>query len=156
MNLHQISSGILSHRPPRIAMLLLALAATLHWLTPLGAIPVLPSAYLPVAIGLTGFVVMMWAWWQFKRNNVAICPTDRTTRLLTTGVYRLTRNPMYLGMVMMLAAVAIWIGTLPFVAAAIAYFVIINFVFCPFEEDKLTTAFGDDYSRYRNRVGRWI
>jgi protein-S-isoprenylcysteine O-methyltransferase Ste14 len=99
---------------------------------------------------------MMWAWWQFKEHKVAICPTDETDYLITDGVYRLTRNPMYLGMILMLFAIAVFVGTLPFYVAAFLFFTIINWVFCPYEEDKLTRVFRQDYADYRTQVRRWI
>jgi protein-S-isoprenylcysteine O-methyltransferase Ste14 len=143
-------------RPPRIAMLLLAAAAALHWLTPLGRQPVVPSAWLAVVTGTAGFAIMIRAWWQFRRDSVAICPTAETDRLITDGIYRVTRNPMYLGIVLMLAGVASWFGTLPFVTAAAAWWAIIQFVFCPYEERKLESTFGAVYRDYRNRVRRWL
>jgi protein-S-isoprenylcysteine O-methyltransferase Ste14 len=67
-----------------------------------------------------------------------------------------TRNPMYLGMLIMLAGVAFFFGTLPFSAATAVYFVIIDRWFCRFEEEKLIAAFGRDYEEYRSGVRRWI
>ena len=113
-------------------------------------------AWIAAALGTVGFLVMMQAWWQFRRHAVAICPTARTDRLIIDGIYRYTRNPMYLGIVLMLTGVAVWIGTLPFVVVPIAYFTVINTAFCPYEEAKLETAFGDEYRRYQAAVRRWI
>lgn len=141
------------HRPPRIAMTLVAMAALLHLLVPLDA---LPSAPLPAAIvGGLGFAIMLRAWWLFRIENTAICPTARTTTLITRDVYVLTRNPMYLGMVMMLAAIALLAGALPFYIAAVLYFLLLNAVFCPYEEQKLRATF-DEYANYASRVRRWI
>jgi protein-S-isoprenylcysteine O-methyltransferase Ste14 len=55
----------------------------------------------------------------------------------------------------MLAAVAVWIGTLPFFAAAVGFFLIVQIAFCPYEESKLRTTFGAEYDRYANAVRRW-
>ena len=151
-----MTNKILQHRPPRIAMLFLLLATALHWLTPLGATPVFPSTILAATMGLIGFLVMLWAWRQFKDQGVAICPTEKTDCLITDGVYRYTRNPMYLGVTMMLFAVAIQVGTIPFFVAAAAFLVVIQNVFCPFEEAKLDRAFGEEYRRYAGKVRRWL
>jgi len=141
------------HRPPRIAMTLVAIAALLQLLVPLDA---LPSAPLTAAfVGSLGFSIMLRAWWLFRIENTAICPTARTTTLITRDVYRLTRNPMYLGMVMMLGAIALFAGALPFYVAAILYFLLLNAVFCPYEEQKLRATFGE-YEDYASRVRRWI
>jgi protein-S-isoprenylcysteine O-methyltransferase Ste14 len=137
-------------------MTMLGFAALLHWQTPLGEVPVMPSAWLGLGALLAGFAIMMQAWWQFRQNDVAICPTAPTQRLLTDGIYTLTRNPMYLGIVLMLSGIAIGFGTLPFVLAAIAWWAVIQFAFCPYEEQKLLNTFGNEYRRYRARVRRWI
>lgn len=84
------------------------------------------------------------------------CPTATNDRLVTTGIYRYTRNPMYLGIIGLLLAIAIHVGTLPFYLAAAVYFIVINHVFCPYEEAKLAATFGDHYNAYRNRVRRWL
>ena len=99
---------------------------------------------------------MMLAWWQFKERKVAICPTADTDYLITDGIYRLTRNPMYLGMVTMLGGVAVFFGILPFYALTIVYFILIDRWFCPYEEEKLLVTFGRDYDSYRSKVRRWV
>ena len=147
---------LLAYRPPRIAMLLLAVAATANLALPVDAIgPASLRSWGP-AVGISGFCVMMQAWWQFKRTDVAICPTAETSALITDGIYRFTRNPMYLGMVMMLAGIALIVGTLPFYVAAVTLFAILNFVFCPYEEAKLERTFGSPFRQYRIRVRRWL
>ncbi len=151
-----MNKKLIEHRPPRIAMLLLTIGGTLHLITPLGDRPLLMSSFFAASLGLFGFSIMMWAWWQFKKSQVAICPTDDTKHLITDGLYRFTRNPMYLGMLLMLVGVATWFGTAPFFAAAAAFFLIIQVVFCPYEERKLLAAFGADYSAYLIEVRRWI
>jgi protein-S-isoprenylcysteine O-methyltransferase Ste14 len=146
--------GHLVHlRPPRIAMSLVAAAAALHLLFPLTVVP--PSSVGGLLVGTAGFSLMMRAWWLFRRAGTAICPTDRASALLTGDVYGFTRNPMYLGMVMILLGFAIGFGTVPFFAAAALLFAILNFVFCPFEENRLHAAF-PAYAAYAARVRRWI
>lgn len=147
---------LLSYRPPRIAMLLLAMAATANLTFPTDAVGPASLRWWGLAIGIVGFCVMMQAWWQFKQTNVAICPTAETSALITDGIYRFTRNPMYLGMLMMLTGIAMFIGTLPFYVAASTLSAILNFVFCPFEEDKLEKAFGSRFRQYRMDVRRWL
>ncbi len=135
-------------------MLLLATAAVWHRVLPA---PAVFSARIPaLLIGTGGFAMMMWAWWQFRERQVAICPTEKTDDLITDGVYRYTRNPMYLGMTLMLAAVATGTGLVPFYASAAAFVLVIDRVFCPYEEQKLARAFGQSYLAYRRRVRRWI
>jgi protein-S-isoprenylcysteine O-methyltransferase Ste14 len=140
-------------RPPRIAMALVAAAASLHLLFPLAILQ--PSWTGGLLLGSAGFAIMLRAWWLFRRVATPICPTDHATTLLTDDVYRFTRNPMYLGMIMIVLGIAVAVGTAPFYAAAVALFGILNFVFCPFEERRLRAAF-PGFDAYAAGVRRWI
>jgi protein-S-isoprenylcysteine O-methyltransferase Ste14 len=147
---------ILDYRPPKIAQLLVLTAALLHWATPPGHLHIYANQLLGIIVGTGGFAIMMWGWWLFRKFGTAICPTAKSQHLVTSGIYRFTRNPMYLGLVGMLLAIAIVVGTVPFYLAAVAYFVVINHVFCPYEESKLAETFGDGYRSYKNNVRRWV
>lgn len=147
---------IIDYRPPKIAQLFVLIAALLHWATPLSQLHVYSNQVLGIVLGMGGFSVMMWGWWLFKKFETAVCPTAITDHLVTSGVYRVSRNPMYLGVVGMLLAIAIFVGTFPFYLATAIYFLVINNVFCPYEENKLAEAFGDAYISYKNKVRRWF
>jgi protein-S-isoprenylcysteine O-methyltransferase Ste14 len=147
---------LIEYKPPRIAMALLTFATVFHASFPAQSSYFYSSAFLSVALVSAGFAVMMLAWWQFKERKVAICPTADTDYLITDGIYRLTRNPMYLGMVTMLGGVAVFFGTLPFYAVTIVYFILIDRWFCPYEEEKLLATFERDYDAYQSKVRRWV
>ena len=147
---------MLRYRPPRIAFTLLLGAALAHaLLSPfMSGLPQAPVAGAMVA--LLGCAVMLRAWWLFRTCATAICPTAATTTLITDDIYGLTRNPMYLGIVLMLTGVALAAGGIAFYLAAIAYYLIIDTVFCPFEEEKLRRTFGTRFTHYTMRVRRWL
>jgi protein-S-isoprenylcysteine O-methyltransferase Ste14 len=146
----------IQHRPPRIAMSLLFIAIMVSVLPNLALSLHRPLYATALLIGLAGFALMIRAWWLFKTANTAICPTRQSSALVTHDVFSVTRNPMYLGMSMMLTAVALGVGTVPFYAATFAYFLILDRVFCPYEEQKARQEFGDIYKDYVRRVRRWI
>ena len=136
-------------------MLLLILAATLQWALPPVRVVLLSSSVLAICTAVAGFAIMIWAWWLFQKAETAICPTENSKVLVTSGIYQLTRNPMYLGMVLMMAGVALWFGTLPYYLATVLFFQVIS-LFCPFEEQRLISTFGEQYSGYRRTVRRWV
>lgn len=140
-------------RPPRMAMALLAAAVAIHLVFPFVVLP--PSWMLGMLVGIAGLALMLRAWWLFRMAGTPICPTEHANKLLTGDVYGLTRNPMYLGIVMMMLAFAISFGTAGFYAAAAVLFAILNFFFCPFEEDRLRASFAG-FGAYARRVRRWI
>ena len=147
---------MLTFKPPRIALSLLLVAGVLHIAMP-AFWPDLPASGVGgFLLGVLGFGVMLRAWWLFRIRETAICPTAATTVLITSDVYRLTRNPMYLGILLMLLGAALAAGSLPCYVAALAFFLIIDFVFCPYEESRLATSFGSEYAGYRRAVRRWL
>jgi protein-S-isoprenylcysteine O-methyltransferase Ste14 len=134
-------------------MFIIAAATVLHLTVPVALTP--PQWPGAVVLCVAGFAIMLRAWWLFRAVENPICPTARATILITHDVYAFSRNPMYLGMLMMLLAIALFAGTAAFYAAVIAYFLILNFVFCPFEEDRLRATFAG-YGSYESRVRRWV
>ncbi len=151
-----MQTWIIQYRPPRIALLLVLLAALTQWLLPSLPLVTRPRPLVGGLVAAAGFSLMLGAWWQFRIARTAVCPTAPSTRLVSDGVFRLSRNPMYLGMIGMLGGVAVAQGGLPFYLAVIGYFSIIQFAFCPFEERKLRETFGEEYAAYRARVRRWL
>lgn len=147
---------IINLRPPKIAQALVLVAALLHIFTPMRDMTVYSQPVAGAVLGILGFFIMMWGWSLFKNQGTAICPTAVNTYLVTTGIYRYTRNPMYLGVIIVLLGIAIYVGSIPFYLISVIYFIIINHVFCPYEEKKLVTTFGNDYLEYKNRVRRWL
>lgn len=112
---------------------------------------------LGIALVVLGVALAFWAFGLFRREDTEIQPTSETNRkLVVSGPYRLTRNPMYLGLVLVSLGIAFWVGSLPYFAVPILVFITTNFVHIPFEEAKMRRQFGADYDNYTRAVRRWI
>jgi protein-S-isoprenylcysteine O-methyltransferase Ste14 len=92
----------------------------------------------------------------FHLKGTAIIPVKPASRLVTSGIYRWTRNPMYLGMALIYAGVAILFDSLLALLLLIAVVAIIQCYVIPREEAYLERTFGNDYLAYKARVRRWI
>jgi protein-S-isoprenylcysteine O-methyltransferase Ste14 len=147
---------VIGVRPPRLALAGLGLAAIADAIAGTRLVVHAPLVVAGSLMGVAGLFLMLWAWRLFVSAKVAIRPTAETVRLVNHGPYRVTRNPMYLGLVLMLLGVAVWRGSAPYYFAALVFFAIIDRVFCRFEEAKLTARFGDEYLTYARRVRRWV
>jgi protein-S-isoprenylcysteine O-methyltransferase Ste14 len=102
-------------------------------------------------------VLPLWAFMLFRREGTEIDPVSPTNRkLVTTGPYRLTRNPMYLGLVILALGIAIWVGAWPMFLVPIAVFATTNWAHIPFEEAKMRRQFGAAYDNYVAQVRRWV
>jgi protein-S-isoprenylcysteine O-methyltransferase Ste14 len=105
---------------------------------------------------VAGAAMMLAAAGLFRRLGTNVPPSQPTKRIVTTGPYRWTRNPMYLGMALVYAGLAIgfdWpiaFALLPLVLTTIQTQVIAR------EERYLEAKFGDEYLRYKAEVRRWF
>lgn len=144
--------------PPVYLVLSIILAVVITRLHPQGVMS--PPFPLWGGIGLVmiGFVSDIPAILAFARAKTTILPTQpqKTSALVTSGLYRITRNPMYLGMVFILWGVSWYLGH-PGNYAVIALFVLVmtRFQIIP-EERALMALFGEEYADYKRRVRRWI
>ncbi|WP_036553881.1 methyltransferase family protein [Nocardioides insulae] len=95
---------------------------------------------------------------EFYRHGTTVDPVhpDRASTLVTSGPFRFTRNPMYLGMTGLLVAHAVWRGRPVAVLPAAAFVVYLDRFQIPPEEEALTANFGEDYDDYRSSVPRWL
>jgi len=92
----------------------------------------------------------------FRRRNTTLNPFGESSALVQDGLYRYSRNPMYLGMLLVLAGVALWLGRLlPFLALPV-FALVVSSQNIRKEERALEARFGNDYRRYKERVRRWI
>ncbi len=147
---------LLAYRPPRIAAFLMLVTVTLYYFSPTDTILYIPYKLIACICIINGFTIMMWAWFQFKKAETAILPTAETSVLVTSGAYRVCRNPMYLGMLLMLVGAAFFMGAVEAFFAPTAFFILMDKVFIPYEEEKLQRGFGDRWARYRKRTRRWL
>jgi protein-S-isoprenylcysteine O-methyltransferase Ste14 len=116
------------------------------------------SAHLPgISLVAISWILPVWAIILFRSEGTEVEPTSPTNRkLITSGPYQFTRNPMYLGLVILTLGIAIWVGAWPMFGAPIALFATSNWVHIPFEEAKMRRQFGAVYDDYVARVRRWI
>ena len=147
---------LLTYRPPRIALALLAVTIGLWYFSPPQTLFFMPYILVASVCIIIGFAGMILAWLQFKRSDEAVCPTAKTSRIIMYGMYRYTRNPMYLGMVLILLGASFIMGTIPSMLAPVVFFLIIDKIFIPYEEDKLQSSFGDSYNEYMMATRRWL
>lgn len=143
-------------RPPLIVGGLVGLAFFAH-LLPFTHVFEFKIMDLGIVFCAGGTGVLLWAFFLFKKHGNDVLPTaPKAALLLTKGPYMFTRNPMYVGMVVIMLGIALLFGTLPFFVAAALFYFILNSAHIPFEEHKLENQFGETYRAYMKRTRRWI
>jgi len=142
--------------PPILMLILLTAMLVLHRLHPpaaaLGAIGT-PAGLLLLALGVAGLV---GARLQFRRSASEIMTFGEPRNMVTAGLLRFSRNPMYLSMLIILVGTAAMIDLWCAFAAPLLFFSAANWWYIPFEERAAAAAFGDEYRSYRQHVRRWL
>ena len=142
--------------PPPIWALLFVLAA---WLAGRAlALPILFQHTLAGwAVFALGFLVSASGRLAFAKAGTEVIPVSKKNSVLVeTGPFRFTRNPMYLGILIAAAGLSIVIGTAAAYLAPVAFFLLVNFISIPYEEEKMERQFGDSFRDYKARVRRWF
>lgn len=145
--------------PPPIAAVLVGAAM---WATAY----LLPAVHFTIpfrsiisgACGALGLMVALLGFWAFRRAKTTVSPVnpEKASSLVTGGIYRYTRNPMYVGLTALLVSWAIRLSV-PWVFLGPVAFVLFTtrFQIIP-EERVMSSKFGRGYDQYRNRVRRWL
>lgn len=149
--------------PQRLPPLALALVvAASMW----GAARLWPPAqgrphlpWLALAMAALGAVVCALGLVEFRRLHTTVNPTRpmQASALVTSGIYRVSRNPMYLGFLLMLVAWGVYLSHAPaLLLGPTAWLLYMNHFQIVAEEQALAAKFGEEYRRYRDRVRRWL
>jgi len=114
------------------------------------------SHFVGLTIAVIGFAVLMYCVWIFPfLGQGTISPLDPTQKLVTTGIYQYSRNPMYIGAVVLLIGEAIFYRSPLLAGYTCLIFLAFNLFIIFHEEPRLKRAFGDQYDEYRQQVRRW-
>ena len=144
--------------PPLVVVAAAALMAGLAYAFPGAAIDMPARAVLAVVLAGIGGLCIGAGITEFRRHETTIDPREpqRSSSLVDTGIYRFTRNPMYLGFLVILTGWAVYLGNLlPFIVLSLYVLYLGKYQIEP-EERFLAAKFGEHYDAYRRKVRRWI
>jgi protein-S-isoprenylcysteine O-methyltransferase Ste14 len=143
--------------PPVWMVIYLIIAGVVSAYYPWKAVANLTMIPLGVLLIALGLGVAFWAVSLFRREGTEINPTSESNKkLVVSGPFRFTRNPMYLALVLFSLGIAFVVGSLPMFAVPLLVFATANFVHIPFEEAKMRRQFGPSFDDYTRRTRRWI
>lgn len=116
-----------------------------------------PLAFLAFPLWGIGIVMLLWCFWDFLvKGRGTPAPIDPPKELVATGFYRYVRNPMYVGVLLILVGHFLWFGSLWMIAYAALALVIVHLFVTGYEEPTLKKKFGEAYEDYLKKVPRWI
>ena len=142
--------------PPLVAVFFIVLAYFLGRFIPLSFTVPLVLRYLGLALAFVGFLLGIGAFMEFRRARTTVDPHGTTKHLVTSGIYRFTRNPIYLGFLSMVIGLPLISGLIWGLVLAPFYMMTMSRLVIEREEAYLERKFKGEYTDYTSRVRRWL
>jgi protein-S-isoprenylcysteine O-methyltransferase Ste14 len=142
--------------PPVVALMFIVIA---YFLGRFAALPFSAPTivrYIGLALTFVGFLLGVSALIEFRKARTTLDPHGSAKHLITSGVYRFTRNPIYLGFLLMVIGLPLNSGLYWGIVLAPFYVFIMNRLLIQHEEAYLERKFGKAYTGYTSRVRRWL
>ncbi|MDO4251075.1 MAG: isoprenylcysteine carboxylmethyltransferase family protein [Moraxella sp.] len=113
---------------------------------------------IAISVMALGMMIITMAVWQFKQAKTTVNPMtpNQSNKIVNTGIFSVSRNPMYLGMTIILIGVAIYLGELMAFIWVIGFVLYMTKFQIKPEERILSEKFGDEFKQYCQAVRRWI
>ena len=142
--------------PPILALLHIIAAFLLARFVPLPFAVPLILEYTGFALVVVGFLFGLGAAVAFRRARTTLDPHRSVSSLVTTGIYRFSRNPIYFGFLLMVIGIPLNAGTYWGVILAPIFILLCSWLVVEREEAYLEKKFGATYTSYKSRVRRWL
>jgi protein-S-isoprenylcysteine O-methyltransferase Ste14 len=145
--------------PPPVVAALMAMAMWgIASIAPLVEVPTLLRVCVAIAIALAGGAFSLAGIMSFRRARTTVNPMkpEAATSLVSSGIYRITRNPMYVGLMFVLVAWAAFLSSAWSLLGPLAFLLYISRFQIRPEERVLSELFGAEYSAYKARVRQWL
>jgi protein-S-isoprenylcysteine O-methyltransferase Ste14 len=144
--------------PPAVALLVAMIMWLASWAVPALQFEMPARRGIAACVALVGVAVSIAGVVSFRRMRTTVNPRkpESASLLVMSGLYRISRNPMYVGILLVLLAWAVWLANvMAFVITPAFVLYISRFQIRP-EEAALAKMFGEEYAVYRSRVRRWL
>src|SRR5687767_2483330 len=142
--------------PPLFVLLCLLSMLAIHLLLRSNQLILYPLNLVGIVFIVTGLIMVIWVGRYFKKVATQIHTFKTPVKLVTQGLFKYTRNPIYLGFTILLLGFAALFGTWVSFIFPLLFLIVANFWYIPIEEKNMTKIFGNAYRSYRSKVKRWI
>ena len=142
--------------PPTYFLGAIILSVALHFLLPVQQLLAFPWRLIGLAPLVAGIVLNLLADQAFKKHDTTVKPFQKSSTLVTGGAFAISRNPMYLGMTLILFGIAFLLGSATPFIPVLLFALVIDRSFIVVEDRMLEDTFGAQFREYRERVRRWI
>ena len=151
-----MSQGKRTIMPPVWFLMSVAAMLLLAWVEPWGVVDTGALGWAGLGMSGLALLTIVLIGQQYRREGITIIPFHEPPKLMIGGLFRLSRNPIYLCFVIALGGWALFLGALSPWIIVIAYAVLLHYWFILPEETMLGRLFGAVYEQYRQQVNRWL
>lgn len=141
--------------PPVFILVCLVLMVLFYYILPDFNIISFPFNMIGILVAIAGFVIMNIARDLFKKHSTSFM-YDKSSHMITDGIFSKTRNPMYIGMFLMVLGIGICFTNLFSIITSLLFLFLVNFISIPFEEKMMYDTFGQEFLDYKKDVPRWL
>lgn len=142
--------------PPTLFIVCIASMVCLWWLLPMAQFWGWPLGLIGLLPFAGGLAVAKHGSDIFEKKGTNIETFDAPDLLITNGIYKHSRNPMYLGFVLSLTGIFIILGTLSSLLVVLLFIAITDRWYIAYEEAAMADVFGEDYAMYKSQTRRWV
>jgi protein-S-isoprenylcysteine O-methyltransferase Ste14 len=142
--------------PPVIALLFIVTAYFLGRFIPLPFAAPMWIRYIGLALAFLGFLLGIGAFIEFRRAHTTVDPHGSVKQLVTSGIFRFSRNPIYVGFLLMVIGLPLNFGLYWGFVLAPFFVLAMNGLVITHEEAYLERKFGKEYTTYMSHVRRWL
>ena len=142
--------------PPIVALLFIVIAYFLGRFVPPPYVPSMIWRNVGLLLTFIGFLLGIAAFVEFRKARTTVDPHGSVKQVVTSGIYRFTRNPIYLGFLLMVIGLPLNSGLIWGIIVAPLYIIVMTRLVIEHEEAYLEKKFKDQYISYKSRVRRWL
>ena len=142
--------------PPFWFLFSIILMAGFHKLLPVKQLMTPPLTYWGIGAIVIGILMVLYCAQLFRQKGTTIKPFEESSSLVKEGLFRYSRNPIYLGMIVFLFGLWVVLGSLTPLGVIPVFAWLIQEKFIKEEEKMLEEKFGEEYKEYKARVRRWL
>ncbi|HPF47454.1 MAG: isoprenylcysteine carboxylmethyltransferase family protein [Alphaproteobacteria bacterium] len=155
MNDQQDNAGIITH-PPVFYIIAMVIGLGLDYIFPLSFGLAGIEKIAAIVLFILGSIIIVLGFRLFASNKQSPSVHASVSKIYQSGIYAYSRNPIYLGVAIMMLAVGLYLDKLWILIMMIPLIIILNRAVIEKEEAYLEAKFGDEYLNYKNKVRRWI
>ncbi len=142
--------------PPVVALMFIVIAYFLGRFVPIPVVAPMSVRNVGLLLTFIGFLLGVGAFMEFRKARTTLDPHGTVKQVVTSGIYRFTRNPIYLGFLLMVIGLPLNSGLIWGLIMSPLYIIMMTRLVIEREEAYLEKKFKDQYTTYRSRVRRWL